>query len=512
MHKCGFSFRSGPCLAWFLMLTVACPSWSQDAKGARLDSLFSALKANKAVQAIKASGDSLMEVGKLTQDCESELLGTTIYATYNVLPIEELDALIDSIDCPIVGYQANNAFASRYYLNQDYQRAMEWFERAEHAASTQHEAMACAIAIGACHSGLGNNVEAFRAFNQAYNIADHPAPMILLNNLAASQITFGLYDDALELLDEALSHEGLSRYELQLIRLNRLDVYCNTGELEQARTEYKLLREVFPKRLDATAFRVLLNFALELDSSDHWLELKSELEDALTYLDHDFVFAEGHPGRLLFDAYEAEWNELGIPDEGDSRWRSVKSLTAAHNKMRLDVAKKLLEERNALAESTFSNEQIGLTPKLSFPWWAFVLLLAGAGGIGTILLRKAKQHKHVDHDDDVTELSLINRVTSLMEHEQEDLDLIEVLNDLRGGVLESVQAQLNTLIKPSHELTKMERQALAFFILGYSPKQVAVLLDRSVGYIYNTRTLLRKKLEMKKSTDFDNWYAQSQHS
>lgn len=451
-----------------------------------------------------------MEVGTLTQDCESELLGATIYVTYNVIPVEELDSILARFSCPVVGYQANNAFAARYYLNQDYQKAMEWFKRAEQAVTTQHEAMACAIAIGACHSGLGNNVEAFRSFNQAYNIADHPAPMILLNNLAASQITFGLYDDALELLDEALRHEGLSRYELQLIRLNRLNVFCNTGELVQAQTEYQLLREVFPKRIDATSFRILLLFALELDSSNHWHELKSELEEALEYLDHDFLFAEGHPGRLLFDAYEAEWNELGIPNEGDSRWRTVKSLTAAHNAMRLDIAKKLLAERNALAESTFSNEQIGLTPKPFSLWWAFVLALVGAGGIGTLLLRKAKRQKRVDHDDDVSELSLIHRVTALMDHEQEDLDLSGVLNDLRGGVLESVQAQLSALIEPEHELTKMERQALAFFILGYSPKQVAVLLDRSVGYIYNTRTLLRKKLGLKKGVGFENWYAQSQ--
>ncbi len=250
------------------------------------------MKSTKSVEAIKASGYSLLEVGTLTQDCESKLLGATIYATYNVIPVEELDSILARISCPVVGYQAHNAFAARYYLNQDYQKAMEWFKRAEQAITTQHEAMACAIAIGACHAGLGNNVEAFRSFNQAYNIADHPAPMILLSNLAASQISFGLYDDALELLDEALRHEGLSRYELQLIRLNRLNVFCNTGELVQAQTEYQLLREVFPKRIDATSFRILLLFALELDSSNHWDELKSEFEEALDYLDHDFLFAE----------------------------------------------------------------------------------------------------------------------------------------------------------------------------------------------------------------------------
>ncbi len=178
--------------------------------------------------------------------------------------------------------------------------------------------------------------------------------------------------------------------------------------------------------------------------------------------------------------------------------------------MRLDIAKKLLAERNALAESTFSNEQIGLTQKPFSLRRAFVLALVGAGGVGTLLLRKAKRQKRVDHDDDVSELSLIHRDTALMDQEQEDLDLSGVLNDLRGGVLESVQAQLSALIEPGHELTKMERQALAFFILGYSPKQVAVLLDRSVGY--NTRTLLREKLGLQKGMGFENWFAQSQKS
>ena len=153
---------------------------------------------------------------------------------------------------------------------------------------------------------------------------------------------------------------------------------------------------------------------------------------------------------------------------------------------------------------------MGLTPNHSYLWWALVLVLAVGGGIGFILLRNSKVPEPANQDNDVSQLSLINRVTSLREKEQEDLDLIGVLSDLRGGVLERVHAHLNTRIDPALELTKLERQALAFFILGYSTKQVAVLLNRSVGYIDNSRTILRKKLGLQKSMAFENWPAQSQ--
>lgn len=508
MHKLTFGVMNVALLAFSWWGTGAGMAWGQSASASLVDSLFLAQDKQRPLEALRSTADSLMSEGQRTGDCAVELVGLGMYVLYNGLHTEELEAVLPEDRCPIVGFHVRNSVATRYYLNQQYPKALEWLEKAQLAATSDAQRMSCAIAIGACHSGMGDNVAAFRFFNEAYNLAEHPAPVMLLNNLAASQISFGLFQDAIELLTEALRQKDLSTYERQLIHLNRINAFCNLDQLDKADAEFLKVQEILPSRMDANTFQILLTFALVLETPERWQELKGDLERALTYLDHNFLFEEEDPGKLLFAEYDSEWKKLGVEDVGNLRWQTVKSLKAAHNRMRLEVAKELLEERNALAASTLSNDKIGIIRTLN--WWWFVMLLAVAGiAVGWGLRQRAlrKRADHIDTNLDLSQIPIIHRLSEALESGAIDAEMGAALKDLKNGAHETIEAKLKAHIAVEHDLSKIELQALVFFILGYSPKNVAVLLDRSVGYIYNLRSLLRNKLDLEKSEDFKDWFA-----
>lgn len=56
-----------------------------------------------------------------------------------------------------------------------------------------------------------------------------------------------------------------------------------------------------------------------------------------------------------------------------------------------------------------------------------------------------------------------------------------------------------------YEFTSMEAEILQLLASGRSSKEIAVLLDFSMSYIYNIRTGLRKKFKLEESDDLDAW-------
>jgi tetratricopeptide (TPR) repeat protein len=482
MHKLIFWVTKAAQITLVCLGVGAGTVWGQTPSASRVDSLFLAQDRQRPVEVLQSTADSLIAVGQRIGDCALEQVGIGLYVLYNGLKTEELEAIIPEERCPIVGFHVRNSIATRFYLNQNYPKALEWLESAQRATTSNADRMACAIGIGACHSGMGDQVAAFRSFNEAYNLAEHPAPVVLLNNLAASQISFGLFEDAIELLEEALRQKNLTKYERQLIHLNRINAFCNLDQLNEAEAEYLTLREILPSRLDAMSFKILLDFALELETPERWLELKDNLGHALTYLDHAYLFEEEDPGRMLFADYDDDWRQLGVTDTGSLRWQTIKSLKVAYNRMRLEVAKDLLEERNALAESTLSNDKIGIIR--TSRWWWFVILFAVIGlGVGWGLRQRMLRRKEDEGDAnlDLSQIPLISRMSEALDSGSLDAEMGAALKDLKNGVHENIESKLKGNVAAKHDLSKIELQALVFFVLGYSPKNVAVLLDRSVG-------------------------------
>ena len=86
-----------------------------------------------------------------------------------------------------------------------------------------------------------------------------------------------------------------------------------------------------------------------------------------------------------------------------------------------------------------------------------------------------------------------------------DANLQALISDLRSGELDKLQTIIQKRTQ-SLALTEIERQALALFIQGYTGKQVAQMLDRSPGYMYNMRSKLRKTLSLQENQDFQDWY------
>lgn len=85
-----------------------------------------------------------------------------------------------------------------------------------------------------------------------------------------------------------------------------------------------------------------------------------------------------------------------------------------------------------------------------------------------------------------------------------ELDII--IQDLKSGRIDLKRAEVSQLLPGDSELNRIEREALALFVMGYNGKQTAVVLDRSQRYIYNMRHRVRIKLGLEKEQGFDAWF------
>lgn len=456
--------------------------------------------------------DSLKIVGGATDDCLLIQVAAVFHVKRNAPDDLGMASIVNEHECKIRGYHVQYNFAVRYFLLKKYAEAKEWFERALSASDGNEKRLRCHLAIGACCNELGDKVGALAELTNAHDLATPPVEPLLINNLAASQIGLGLEAEALDMLEVALRRPDLDAYTRTLLEFNQFHAYASLNDLAQAKEAFQRISGTLkPETLQASQFKSLIRYCLIQDTQDEWLQLKSLLSEALNHIDHKLLFDDGDPTPMLFDAYDNRWSELQISDLEDVRWRTIKNLHRTYFEGRKAYAQSLLEERNALAKTNFSPKSILLDDKPNY--WRLIgspLLLLLVGGVGLFQWNKTKlqataaemSEQSVDAESKVKMLEQVER----MAKEGEPIsNLYALISDLRSREIEKHQARIEEITE-STGLSAIEKQALALFVHGYSGKQVASMLDRSPGYMYNMRSKLRKHLSLKESEDFPDWY------
>jgi predicted negative regulator of RcsB-dependent stress response len=167
-----------------------------------------------------------------------------------------------------------------------------------------------------------------RAHNEltaAKKLAGDEVPFELNLNLAAVNMSLGFYENALELLN--LSESELTEEETYELQFNRFVSLMRLNRQEEASALYAAIADdILARDVDPTKFSNLLAWSLIQQDPEVWLALRAKLEDALSEHNHGILFEPGDPSRLLFRAYDEEWQALGIEDSGTQRWRVVKQL------------------------------------------------------------------------------------------------------------------------------------------------------------------------------------------
>ena len=456
--------------------------------------------------------DSLLLVAQSTDDCLLYQVASAIYVKRNKPDSAGLATLLNDGECKFVGYHVQYSIGVQYFLLKKYADGKEWFERALAASNLPQQQLRCHLAIGACSNELGDNASALVEFTRAHELSEPPVEPMLINNLAASQIGMGLEEEAIEMLELALQRDDLDDYTRGLLEFNRFHALASLNDLARANEAFqRIAPDLNAETLQASQFSSLIRFCLIQDSQERWLTLSPLLSAAMENIDHDLLFDEGDPTCMLFDAYSDRWEELGLEDKGDVRWRTIKNLHKNYFEGRKAYAQSLLNERNALAKVNLSPKSIVRVEEpnyLRLIGIPFLLLLLG--GIGLYRWNKkqsatASADAEKSSDEAVSTLRILEQVERMIKEGDAQSDLHALIAELRSGEIEKSQARLEQLAA-TQKLSAMEKQALALFIHGYNGKQVAAMLDRSPGYIYNMRSKLRKLLSLQEDEDFPDWF------
>lgn len=314
----------------------------------------------------------------------------------------------------------------------------------------------------------------------------------------------------------------LSEDEQLEIRFNLFTSLVRLNRMQEADALYReIAEEILVQDIDQTRFSNLLVWALIQESDEVWQELRPKLEQALTENHHEISFQPGDPSRLLFHAYEEDWQSLGIEDEGNQRWMAVKQLWPAYFVNKDRVRELMQLELNTLQTIQFEPKTMN---DQSHPWWevwglpalGFVLMLTGL----FFFTRKisAVEERRSTMRQSASSVELLNQLERIVEEYLTDEEgktnpsavakneLNVIIEDLKSGRIDLMRAQISQRLPEGLNLNRIEREALALFVLGYSGKQAAVVLDRSQGYIYNMRHRVRIKLDMDKDQTFDAWF------
>lgn len=456
--------------------------------------------------------DSLKTVGGTTGDCLLIQVASAFHVKRNAPNLMQMASIVNEHECEIRGYHVQYNYAVRYFLLKQYGAAKDWFERALSASDGNEKRLRCHLAIGACCNELGDAVRALDEFKSAHDLAKPPVEPMLINNLAASQIGMGLEVEALEMLEMALTRQDLDAYTRTHLEFNRFHALASLNDLAQAKAAFQRISGTLKaETLQASQFKSLIRYCLIQETQDEWLQLKTLLSDVLSHIDHKLLFDEGDPTPMLFEAYDDRWSELQIADVEDVRWRTVKNLHRTYFEGRKAYAKSLLEERNALAKVNFSPKSIVLDDEPNY-WLLFggPLLLMLIGGVSLLQWKKNQKQSPAAQSSEQTvdmdsKVMLLEQVERIAKEGEPNSNLQALISDLRSGEIEKHQARIEEITE-SLDLSAIEKQALALFVHGYSGKQVAKMLDRSPGYMYNMRSKLRKCLSLKESEDFPDWY------
>lgn len=470
-------------------------------KADRVDSTFLAFKTTLAEEEMLRVADSLRRVGRTSGDCADELAGLALYIRYAFPDHQKLEQELHRLDCAVEGYHVPYNIGARYFMLQDYHSAQTWLSRSLSAAPDHAHELRCRIALGAICSELDDRPGALEHFSRAQEIAEPPVPLMLVNNLASTQIWFELYEDALLMLDAAIERKDLTDEELALLRTNRFIALFRSNQMSEAEKEfYWLYPKLNAESISASLFINLVYYALRQEDQEVWLQLQGMLSRALETKSLT-PFGTNEPCRMLFAAFEEDWNALEIEDIGDNRWRTIKGLQAAYSETMQALYSSAKDEGADSQYDKLRTDSIVATREPQNHLWTW-LLCAGFAGVlagGTFLVRR----KLKNTPSEVSSVGQLIPNDSIQDHPEV---LKQSLDIVRSTEKEKHLNWLRDIVASQSELTETEFQALELFVHGHSAKEAAMKLDKSLGHVYNLRTTLRKKLDMNSSDDFQNWY------
>ena len=390
------------------------------------------------------------------------------------------------------------------------------------------------ILAGAMHYKSKDWPEAVQAFETAISLArDSVFLTEAYNNLSATlEKIAGREDQVIEAIEMALRYANQSQSPFLLNNIVALNIQRgNWARANQFSQRFLIDLSTLPNNLQFNIYLNRLILALRLEQTEDASELFNQLVGLDVTPGNECTFARIASKHLLIaDAYEryrdmygqlAKWIQL-CPEASESvqtegllfqPWREAfQSTDTAQTPVSREAWQRLRRTQLHLLfdELDHSDSYGGLisarpeeASSESSPWrW----LAEGAGLLLILVLMGLlfKQRRNSEHLTRKRLRSGLGRLKELVGSTQSDPALLREIERLESEWLgKSVRPLLDRF--KDVEFTPIEVEILRMLANGRTSKEIAILLDVSLSYVYNIRTGLRKKFQLSESEDLDAW-------
>lgn len=331
---------------------------------------------------------------------------------------------------------------------------------------------------------------------------------INLAGLLISNRDFERAESTLQTLDAARLDE---RWQ-QVVTLNRLIIFQETGRFEQSDSIWmKALRMTEFAGVPEATYNILIRQSLLSDDPLGFLDISEVILTNLPHVlqDSAFYYANLIESVANDGIFEERWKVYsGIErDRSATLALQVKAITQKSSDRISELTSELENKRATTAQWQMIALFIGL------------ILLSIIGGYAILQRRKGMVNqrkldamlssKHDDSRVDELELKLddIRTLGDAIAHGKKTSDAMLILKKISMKHMpENLPKKLDLNVLENYSaLTTSEQKILKDMIAGLDAKEIARILNLSPSHIYNSRSNIRRKLEIPKEQSIEDW-------
>ena len=378
-----------------------------------------------------------------------------------------------------------------------FEKAAQWIPK----SSLQHYYALSNVA--AVQQSLYMNNAAIETFQVLIDL--HPEQALgnaqSLINIAALQISIRELEEAYKTL-LSVDTTALSSPWIDLWKLNKLEIAISLNEIDEVEALWMDLRKIPLDEVNVDAWGMLLNAALLVNDIEFFSEMERFVSRAVLP-DNDPRLSMGFMPLLLMESGEVPML---------TKWEAAKKVSEYYHGVQFTTYSELKEKINESVAA--SNDQMAqlkseheVTMRQLMVWGGILLLILILSNVA--FARRTK----------VTQSSALRSLEGTGDKVDFELNDLRVIADALSTGKNTAKALLHLTKISRHtlqqegsiewskslfsgqlkDLNEQEMKVLMHMDAGYSAKEIATMLNVSPGHIYNLRSLIRKKLNLKEN-------------
>ena len=417
--------------------------------------------------------------------------------------------------------------ASAYFVTRDYEQAALHYTQIPKSvedATTFWLYVKAQNNLASSYNGmqqLDEAIQTFESLTETLQAADETLDLdsqtvqdfhqMITINLGGLLVSARDYEGA-EALFSTLDGTEISNYWDQIIAINRLLIYQETGMFARADSLWvNHVRSIPHSAIQSTSFRSFLRQAVLSD-------------DAVAFKALSAFILNSQPEVLLSPNYffTPLVRASQDPDDFEAKWPVYKTWEAE----RTEFVVAYLEERSENTSARINELNAELSERDSkIEFWQQMLMFSCAGALLVLLAYLLLKRQQIKASQRELESVLAPNPNAERKEQLElKLDDVRTLGDAitqgkRTADAMLILQKMSLWLMPAHQsdkinleslehydqLTASEQKILNDLLSGFEAKEIARMMKVSPPYIYNSRSHIRRKLEIPKSMSIEDF-------